>query len=131
MNLESPFTIPSVVFYFPSDRWRMKMADFGTKIPECGSVSLETFVKYREKIENNTINKSNNQFLENELIKTNLQILPKELLFWDEIKTVIRRVLEEREYVSEMHRDLMARREFSTVSELDNKVSIDDRFYEG
>ena len=107
------------------------MADFGTKIPECGSVSLETFVKYREKIENNTINKSNNQFLENELIKTNLQILPKELLFWDEIKTVIRRVLEEREYVSEMHRDLMARREFSTVSELDNKVSIDDRFYEG
>ena len=107
------------------------MADFGTKIPECGSVFVETFVKYREIIENNTINKSNSQYLENELIKTNLQILPKELLFWGEIKAVIRSVLEERDYVSEMQRDLMARREFSTACPLDNKESLDARFYGG
>lgn len=107
------------------------MADLGTKIPERGSVSVETFVKYREKVENNTVNKANDQFLENELITTHLQLLPKDLLFWGEIKAVIRSVLEERDYVSEMQNELMARREFSTACALDNKVSLDDRFYEG
>jgi hypothetical protein len=61
---------------------------------------MADFIKYREYIENSTINKSKNQFLEFELLKINNQkndrMLPKKLLLWMDIKNLIEDTIEEK-----------------------------------
>jgi hypothetical protein len=65
-----------------------------------GTVSFGDFIKYREYIENSTINVSKSQFLEFELLKINNQkndrMLPKNLLLWMDIKNLIEETIEEK-----------------------------------
>jgi hypothetical protein len=63
-------------------------------------VSITDFIKYREYIENSTINKSKSQYIEYELLKINNQkhdrILPKNLLLWIDIKNLIEDAIDEK-----------------------------------
>lgn len=90
----------------------MSMVDSGINL-KSGTLDSREFVKYREYIEDNTINKSKTQFLEYELIKSKLPLLPESLLIWERIKTIIVDLIVEKEALNEFQLDMEKKREMN------------------
>ena len=88
----------------------MNLIDSGVKLSGTGTLDSTQFVKYRDHLEDNTINQSRKQFLEYELIKCGMELLPDTLLLWDRIKNLIVDLVLERQAVIDLQESMEAKR---------------------
>ena len=112
----------------------MNLADLGINTTKSGTINCEEFIKYREEIENNTINKSKTQFLEYELLQQKIKLLPNSLILWENLKNLIEDLIYEKESNAETQKDIEINREQNgNINNYGNNLNnnLKNRLYQG